>query len=86
MTGSGRGGKRRNKLKKSKICVCLIVFGGLSLRVLHGDFIRGVTKKQDDFVGPVLFEALAGRFICCGESDVNPRHFQRVRIQGPGGE
>ena len=60
------------------------MFGGLSLGVLYGYFIKGVTKKHDDLVRVVLLEALAGRFICFGESDVNPRVIQTRRIEGPG--
>ena len=63
---------------------CLIVSGGLSLGVLYGCFIKGVTKKQDDLVRVVLLEALAGRFICFGESDGNPRLIRAGRIRGPG--
>ena len=66
------------------MCVCPIVFGGLSLGVLYGYFIKGVTKKLDDSFPIALLKALAGRFICFGESDVNPRPIQTRRIGGPG--
>ena len=84
MTGSGRGSKKRKNYKKRKIRVCLIVFGGSSLSVLYGYFTKGVTKKQDGPFGTALLEALAGRFICFGESNVNPRVIQARRIEGPG--
>ena len=83
MPGSGRGA-RYKYIKKRKIGVCLIVFGGLSLDILYGYFTRGVRKKQGRSVGVALLEALAGRFICFGESDVNPRVIQAGRIEGPG--
>ena len=86
-TGSGRGSTIRNKLKKKrKMCVCLIVFGGSLLGVLYGYFTRCVRKKQGSDDGTALLDALAGRFICFGESDVNPRVIQRGRIGGPGRE
>ena len=78
------GAKEDKNVKKRKICVCLIVFGGLSLGVFCGYFTKGVTKKHDDLVGTVLVEALARRFICFGENDVNPRVIQTCRIEGPG--
>ena len=58
--------------------------GGSSLGVLYGYFTKGVPEKYDDLVGVVLLDALAGRFIWFGESDVHPRHFQAGRIGGPG--
>ena len=61
----------------------MIVFGGSSLDVLYGDFLAGVAKKQDGPVSPALLEALPGRFICFGESDVNPRPIRAGRIEGP---
>ncbi len=81
---AGGGAGEETNQKKRKIGVCLIVFGGLPLGVLYGYFIKGVTKKQDGPVSPALLEALAGRFICFGESDVNPRVIQAGRIGGPG--
>ena len=60
------------------------MFGGLSLGVLYVYFIRDVTKKQDGLFGVALLEALAGRFIRFGESDVNSRVTQARRIGGPG--
>ena len=45
---------------------------------------KGVTKKHDDLVGIALLEALVERFMCFGESEVRPRHFQTRRIGGPG--
>ena len=62
----------------------MIVFGGSSLGYFYGYFIEGVTKKHDDLFGVALLEAFAVRFICFGESYVNPRVFQRGRIEGPG--
>ena len=41
MPGSCQGAKEKMK-EKRKICVCFIVFGGLSLTVLYGYFTRGV--------------------------------------------
>ena len=70
--------------EKRKIGFCLIVFGGLSLGVVYGCFIKGVTKKHDGPVRVVLVEAFAGRFAWLGESDIRPRHFQTRRIGGPG--
>ena len=70
--------------KNIKIGVCPIVFGELSLGVLCVDFIKGVTEKQDGSISIALLEALAGRFVCFGESDVNPRPIQARRIGGPG--
>ena len=55
------------------------MFGGLSLCVLYGYFIEGVTKKHDDLVGTALLEALAGCFMCFGESD-----YTHDRSRGPG--
>ena len=67
------GEQEKNKnIKKSKNGVCLIVFDGSSLSVLYGYFIKGVAKKQDGPSGVALLEALAGPFICFGESDVHP--------------
>ena len=40
--------REENNVKKRKIGVCLMVFAGLSLGVLYGYFIRGVTNKLDD--------------------------------------
>ena len=76
--------REETNVKKSKIGVCLIVFGGLSLGDLYGCFIKGVTKKHDGPVGAALLEALAWRFIWSGESDVNPRPIQAGVIVGPG--
>ena len=79
------GARSETNRKKRTIGVCPIVFGGLSLGVLYGLFTKGVRKKQGTLVGVVLLEALAGRFICFGESDVNQRVCQRGRIEGLGG-
>ena len=50
-------------MKKNKIVVCLIVFGGLSLSVLYGYFAEGVANKLDDSFLAALLEALVRRFI-----------------------
>ena len=79
------GKQEKNKIEKTrKIVFCLIVFDGLSLGDLYGYFMKGVTKKRDGPIDGVLFEALAGRLICFGERDVNPRVIQTRRIGGPG--
>ena len=76
--------EKKQMEQKRKIGVCRIVFGGLSLGVLYGYFIIGATKKLDGPFSTALLEALAGRFICFGESDVRPFHLQAGRIEGPG--
>ena len=82
------GAREEQKGKTRKFSVCLIVFGGFSLDVLYGYSIKGVTKKQDGPVRVVFLEALVGRFICFGESDVRPRHFKggKSRARGEGRE
>ena len=79
-----RAGEQEKKqmFTKRKIVFCPIVFGRSSLGDLYVFFTKGRRKKQDGVNIAVLLEALAGRFICFGESDVPPRHFQRGRIRG----
>ena len=42
----------------------------------------GVTKKLEGPISIALLEALAGSCICCGEGDIDPRHFQAARGEG----
>ena len=78
------GAREDTNVKKRKIGVCLIVLGGLSLSVSYAYFVKGITNKQDGIFGTVLFEALPWRFMCFGETDIDPRRFQVGRIEGPG--
>ena len=78
------GAREETNLKIRKIGVCLIVLGELSLGVLYGYFIKGVTKKQDGPVSSAFFEAFVGRFLCVWRTDIHPCHFQGGWIEGPG--
>ena len=58
--GSGQGKKRKAKLKKRKIDVCLILLNGSAFSVLLCFFTSGPTTKLDDSFSVALLEALAG--------------------------
>ena len=60
------------------------MFVGLVFDRLHVFPIKSVRTKQDGSINVVLLEALAGRSVWFGGSDVNPRMIQRGLIGGPG--